>query len=427
MKLPVGWQSLALGELTEPSRVSVPARESGLPYVGLEHVEAQTMRLRGTGESDALKGNAQVFEPNSTLYARLRPYLNKVYAAEFSGVASIEFFVFRPTGGLSPRFLAYLLNSPAVVEFANRHSEGIERPRVAWARLAELPVALPPLAEQRRIVAAIEEQFSRLDATDRSLTRCVLLLDQLRESALWSAMDGEWPTRPMGDVLLRLRNGVFVSRPSPVPPGTPIFRISAVRPLKLAVSDVRYAAVEPESVRDFFVQANDLLFTRYSGNPEYVGACARVPELDQPILHPDKLIRATPDETLVDPAFLELACSAGVTRTEIRNRRKTTAGQVGIAGSQLRSVPVPLPPLEEQRRVVAKLEQQLSLIDSLRAGIEAAKKRSEALRRAILARAFRGELVPHDPNDEPASVLLDRIRAERAAAPKSTRRKRVTA
>jgi type I restriction enzyme S subunit len=84
---------------------------------------------------------------------------------------------------------------------------------------------------------------------------------------------------------------------------------------------------------------------------------------------------------------------------------------------------LPRPPLDEQRRIVAEIEQQLSLIDNLRAAVESAQKRSASLRRAILERAFRGELVPQDPDDEPASVLLERIRAERAAAPRSPRRR----
>ena len=78
---------------------------------------------------------------------------------------------------------------------------------------------------------------------------------------------------------------------------------------------------------------------------------------------------------------------------------------------------IPLPPLDEQRRIVAGVEEQLSVIDALRAAIERGTAQLRSLRRAILERAFRGELVPQDPSDEPASVLLERIAAERAATP----------
>ena len=83
----------------------------------------------------------------------------------------------------------------------------------------------------------------------------------------------------------------------------------------------------------------------------------------------------------------------------------------------MKSVSVPVPPLEEQRRIVAEVEERLSRIDALRASIERAQRRSQTLRAAILERAFRGELVPQDPTDEPAEALLARIRAEREATP----------
>jgi type I restriction enzyme, S subunit len=79
---------------------------------------------------------------------------------------------------------------------------------------------------------------------------------------------------------------------------------------------------------------------------------------------------------------------------------------------------LPLSPLEEQRRIVAEVEKRLSAIDALRGAIERAQRRSAALRRAVLERAFRGELVSQDPSDEPAGALLARIRAEAAIATK---------
>jgi type I restriction enzyme S subunit len=195
--------------------------------------------------------------------------------------------------------------------------------------------------------------------------------------------------------------------------------------MALDVTDIRYANVPWADAEPFLTAEGDLLFTRYSGNPEYVGACARVPRMIEPVLHPDKLIRVVVDRDRVEPAFMELACSAGVTRDEIRARRKTTAGQVGIAGGQLRAVRLPVPPLEDQRRIVERAQAQLSALNSLRLAIERAHRRSVSLRRSILDLAFRGELIAQDPSDEASSVLLKRIREERAAAQSRPRRRRV--
>jgi type I restriction enzyme S subunit len=101
--------------------------------------------------------------------------------------------------------------------------------------------------------------------------------------------------------------------------------------------------------------------------------------------------------------------------------RKQLYGQVrgqtrpGLNGEILGTVAIPIPPPAEQERILAEVERRLSVIDELEAIVEANLKRAERLRQAILKRAFEGRLVPQDPSDEPASVLLERIRAEREA------------
>lgn len=107
---------------------------------------------------------------------------------------------------------------------------------------------------------------------------------------------------------------------------------------------------------------------------------------------------------------------------EANGRQTTNLASINL--TTLRRFPVPAPSLDEQRRIVSELEARLSVLDATRTAISATQNRSAALRRSILERAFRGELVPQDPSDEPASVLLERVRAERAAQPKPRRTRR---
>ena len=321
-------------------------------------------------------------------------------------------------------FLMYVL--PGYLDAINAHTSSITVKHLSSRTVEQIPLPLPPLNEQRRIVAAVEQQFSRLDAATDSIARAKRRIERLREALIARAIHGPWPVEPLSSVLVSLRNGMFVSRPTAEPPGTAIFRISAVRPLSLDVEDVRYAPLSPDDCADYLVAEGDLLFTRYSGNPEYVGACARVPYLTRPTVHPDKLIRAVIDRDKAEPAFIELACATGVTRDQIRARRKTTAGQVGIAGGQLKSVLVPVPPVNEQRRIVSEVEHCLSLVNSMRSAIEAARRRSASLRRSILERALCGELAPPDPQDEPAFDLLIRIAGQPAATMLEQRTKVIT-
>ena len=246
----------------------------------------------------------------------------------------------------------------------------------------------------------------------------------MRAAVLAQAVEADWPVKPLGELLVSVRNGIFVSRPAPGPPGVPIFRISAVRPLQLDLSDIRYAPISLSEAHSYLLNAGDLLFTRYSGNPAYVGACAVVPAHLTTVIHPDKLIRGVVDRSLVMPEFVAIAVNVGEGRRQIDERLKTTAGQVGIAGGQLKTVEIPIPPLKEQERVVAKVDHSLTILDTLATATDHALLRSDHLRHSILERAFSGQLVPQDSGDEPAFELLARITSDhrKTAKPRRTQR-----
>ncbi len=330
---------------------------------------------------------------------------------------------------LEPQFMEYYLLSGEAWSAIDEMKTGVSDSglNLTQGRIRTLPIPVPPLPEQQRIVAAIEEHFSRLDAAEACLGSAAKRAARLPDAAC-SALtnDGSWRVVELTDLLTSLRNGAFVSRPSADPPGMPILRISAVRQRRLDQTDVRYATPAPAGADRYQVDPGDLLFTRYSGNPKYVGACAVVPPDAAGLLHPDKLIRGVVDEAQADPRWISSYVSVGAGRASIESRLKTTAGQVGISGRQLKSVEIAVPPIEEQIRRCNEIDRFSDLADSVGAAIDVAARRSSGLRRAVLAAAFSGQLVPQDPADEPASVLLERIAAERAAA-KPPRRKRVTA
>jgi len=303
---------------------------------------------------------------------------------------------------------------------------GTTFPAVSGSQLRAHLIPVPPRAEQRRIVAAIEEHFSRLDAAEAALRSAEHRLSLMRASLIEDATRCDWPMKPLNEVVLSLRNGCFVSRPGIEPKGLPILRISAVRPLTLDTNDVRYAPASLGRVPDYQIMPGDVLFTRYSGNPDYVGACATVPPQGAGLLHPDKLIRGIPDPAVAIGPWVALAVTAASGRREIEKRLKTTAGQVGISGSQLKTVPIPVPPLAEQADRVARWERCADAMTRLRSEVALAARRSARIRRSVLAAAFSGQLVAQDPTDEPAGQLLERIRADRAAQVPSRRPRRTS-
>jgi type I restriction enzyme, S subunit len=144
-----------------------------------------------------------------------------------------------------------------------------------------------------------------------------------------------------------------------------------------------------------------------------LGVAGKVRGCSSPTLHPDKLIRVKTVLTGPLSSYVELASNIGVSRTFIESRARTTAGQKGISGSDIKQILIPLPPLIEQEQIVALVEEQLSIISELETTMEHSLQRAERERQSILREAFAGRLVPQDPGNEPASVLLERIREER--------------
>lgn len=124
-----------------------------------------------------------------------------------------------------------------------------------------------------------------------------------------------------------------------------------------------------------------------------------------------------PNHDWIHPSFtFTYMASPFVENMLLKGSRATTQAAFGI--QKVRLLVVPLPPLTEQQRIVEEVERRLSVIEQMEAVVEASLKRAERLRQSILKRAFEGKLVSQDPNDEPASALLERIRAERASAEK---------
>ncbi|MEE8583575.1 MAG: restriction endonuclease subunit S [Acidobacteriota bacterium] len=220
-----------------------------------------------------------------------------------------------------------------------------------------------------------------------------------------------------------LRNGIS-KKPAVNPPGFHLLRINSVRAMVVDLRVFRYLDEPIEKVEQFLVQDDDLLFTRYNGSIDLLGVAGVVRSCNRPTLHPDKLIRVKAVLGSPLPAYLEVASNVGVSRAHIVERARTTAGQTGISGTDIREMPIPLCPLLEQVEILDTLENRLSPIADSANLAEASLRRASRLRQAILKQAFRGKLVPQDPNEEPADALLERLCAQRPPQPKRTRKRK---
>ncbi|WP_257288475.1 restriction endonuclease subunit S [Endozoicomonas sp. SESOKO2] len=210
-----------------------------------------------------------------------------------------------------------------------------------------------------------------------------------------------------------VRNGISKKPVGEI--GDKIFRISAVRPMFFDMEDYRYIQNTKGEYNSYYLQKGDILFTRYNGSRRYVGVGAEY-KSNEKRLYPDKLIQTRIANTSISPSFMEKAVNSGFSRKALEKQIRTTAGQSGVSGEDIKNIPVPLCSHEEQQALIVLLDGQLSVIDSMEKDVSIHIQKAEALRQSILKKAFSGQLVSQNPDDEPASELLGRIRQEREAA-----------
>jgi type I restriction enzyme S subunit len=316
-------------------------------------------------------------------------------------------------------FLLYVL--PGYLDAINVMTSSVTVKHLSSRTVQEIPLPLPPIAEQRRIVAAIEEHFSRLDAAEETLRRADRRLRVLREAILEAAFAAgtAGSVYSLGE-LASLTDGPFGSNLKTshyTTSGPRVVRLQNVGEGVFRDERAYIDASHFQRLRKHEVLAGDVVAASLGETAPR--ACLIPPWLGQAIVKAD-CIRIRPVGE-VDGAFLMWMLNSPQVRKEAATSIKGI-GRPRLGLGSMKKLSIPLPPLDEQRRIVAEVERQLSLVDSLAAAIDQALRRSAALRRAILERAFTGKLVPQDPSDEPASVLLERIAAERAVSTSTGRR-----
>jgi type I restriction enzyme, S subunit len=290
--------------------------------------------------------------------------------------------------------------------------------------LAQFPVPVAPLEEQKRIVTALEESLSGLDAADDLVSHVPTRLDRLREGLLRHAFDPTWERVPITSVTdpeRLIRYGILKPGDN-VPDGVPVVK----------VRDYRQGVIELESLKrttpEIAAQFEGATLRRGDVLISIRGTYGRVAPV------PDELEGAniTQDSARIAPlpsvdrGFLVHFLRSPECQEFLRRVARGVAVK-GVNIRDLRQLPVPSPTLPIQRKAAARLDDELSVAERASKSISVAQRSTDALRRSVLAAAFAGRLVPQDPTERPASAMLERIRADRATGIPRTRNRAVKA
>jgi type I restriction enzyme S subunit len=230
-----------------------------------------------------------------------------------------------------------------------------------------------------------------------------------------------WVWASLDQLLAQLRSGTAETSGRDVTPHT-VLKSSAVRQGTIDFSAVNFLNEDQCRVENY-LETGDLLITRLSGSVEYVGCAAVVGEVSlNSVQYPDRIFCGKLACHLPRLSSHIVNCMRSpAARQRIEAAAKSTAGHKRISVSDLLPFAVPLPSLLEVTQLDEVVGSRLEQVVELQAALELALKQANAQRQNILRAAFAGELVAQDPNDEPASLLLERIRAEREAAAAAAR------
>lgn len=417
--LPRNWTVAALGDICDvldSKRVPVNAKErerrpSVVPYYG------------ATGRVGWI--DQALFDEELVLLGEDgAPFLdvNKPKAYVIRGPAWVNnhAHVLRVRSVISTRFVLHALNATDYRPFVN----GTTRLKLTQASMNRIPIPIPPLAEQERIVAAIEEQFSRLDVAVRLIRSGLDRLPVIRQAVLGAVMPKPLPAswklltvEEVGTVGLgRQRSPRYHSGPNM----KPYLRVANVHEDRIDLTDVKEMDFPPEQVDRYELRPGDILLNE-GQSPEFVGRPAMYRDEIPGACYTNSLIRFRPFD-FVNGEYALLVFLRHLRFGRFHSEAHITTNIAHMAAGRFKRVGFPVPPLDVQDAIVQDVRRRLSILGAFEKELRNALTRSEHLRRTILESAFSGRLVPQHPSDEPASVLLERIRHDHQTAMARPRR-----
>jgi type I restriction enzyme M protein len=351
--------SAPLGEIVEKvsDTIDPSSMPSGTQCVGLEHVGQGTGTLDGIvpSEPSALKSGKVRFAKGDILYGKLRPNLNKVWLASFAGICSTDFFALRADRErVEPRLLQFLMLSPQFNEQALSFVRGAQLPRVSYDDLASIEIPLPPLEEQRRIVAEIEGYQKVLDGT-----RQILAASETRIT-----VEPDWPTVSFEELCERVQYGLSVPL-NEDGRGVKTFRMAElVRGRAFDNGSMKCADIDAKEAKKYRLAKGDLLFNR-TNSYEHVGRTG-IFSLVGEYVFASYLIRLSIKRDLAEPEFVNAWMNTKEFQAGVKSLASRAVGQSNISASSLAGYEIPLPPLSEQCRIVAELNAEAAQMEAVR-------------------------------------------------------------
>lgn len=434
--LPPSWTKVALGAVSSEPDQHIPAADEAFSYIDIGSVDRTAKVIRAPQRmlgKDAPSRARKRVAAGDTLVSMTRPNLNAVALvpkALDGQIASTGFDVLRPAQGIDPRWLAYLVRTDEFVGTMSELVQGALYPAVRSKDVRGFVAPLAPAPEQTRIADQLDTLLARIQACQDRMKAIPALLKRFRQAVLSAATSGSLTVDWRNDGMADWRDVQLSEVASDFSYGTaakssktgevPVLRMGNIQDGRLDWSDLVFTS-DMREIKKYELRAGDVLFNR-TNSPELVGKTT-VYKGERPAVYAGYLIRIRCSQALL-PDYLNYCLGSRHGRDYCWSVKSDGVSQSNINAKKLAAFPFRLPSLSEQAEIVRRVEALLSIADRIEKRYQEARRLAVRLAPVTLSKAFRGELVPQDPNDEPASSLLAKLKADhtKAAAEPSRRR-----
>ncbi|WP_347360834.1 restriction endonuclease subunit S [Vibrio vulnificus] len=474
-ELPKGWVVSKIDALCRKPEQIKPEDTHQFKYIDISSVDRHKKEVVSPTDmlgSDAPSRARKLVNAEDVIVSMTRPNLNavaKIPKHLEGNIASTGFDVLKPVL-IEPDWLFSVVKSKSFIDSISGTTIGALYPACKASDIRGYEMPVPPLAEQKRIVEKLDEVLAQVDTIKARLDGIPALLKRFRQSVLASAVSGklteEWRGNNTCGCADKELSAVFAKKSGKLklrgkqanlgelslltlptgwiwtqnyklakdasnaicagPFGT-IFKAKDFRDEGVPIIFLRHVkedgfnqnkpnymdrAVWEELHQEYSVTGGELLVTKLGDPP---GECCIYPENAGVSMVTPDVLKMDVDEQSVERKYLRSYFNSPIS-TEIIEKLAFGATRLRIDIAMFKGFPVPLPPMDEQKEIARLVDQYFAFADTIEAQVKKAQARVDNLTQSILAKAFRGELVPQDPNDEPADKLLERIAEARKEA-----------
>ncbi|QLH09466.1 restriction endonuclease subunit S [Candidatus Nitrosotenuis sp. DW1] len=402
---------------------------------------------------------AKLFPKDTVVIALTGATTSKVGYLTFPSTTNQSVTGILPNDYFIPRYVFYALISER--EQILKQKIGTAQHHINQKIVENILIPFPPLNEQKRIVAKIEELFSLIDLAVGVLTKTRFVIKQYKSSLLKSAFSGEltinfrkqnpnlnsnqlldeinknkknqekklakipipeskhgnhkipstWAWAYVGNICSILQYGTSEKANSDSS-GIPVLRMGNILDGELIFEKLKYYPKNWDAKNDFLLEAGDVLFNR-TNSAELVGKTAVFRDAFPDSVFASYLIRVKVFSQIILPTILSHYVNSPFGRMFIRSVVSQQVGQANVNGTKFSMMPIPLIPFDEQKILLDAIEMSFSVSNKISNELGEKLEYLNKLKQTILKQAFEGKLVPQDPNDEPAEILLQKIKQEK--------------